>query len=256
MNAALRSNRRVAIVTGGARGIGEAVAHRLAQDGLRIAILDLDGAAAARVARSIEGRGGDAFGTAADVSRESSVREAVTKVAAEFGPPSVLVNNAGLLREHTLAKTTLEEWTQVLDVNLRGAFLMSREVAPHQRDLGGGRIVNLSSTGALGAVGLAAYSSAKAGLLGLTRTLALELARHGVTVNAVAPGFVVSAMTAGSAERTGIQFDDMQAHVKREVPLGRVGQPEDIAHAVSFFVDERSSYVTGQVLYVAGGPRG
>jgi 3-oxoacyl-[acyl-carrier protein] reductase len=256
MSAAPGSGRRVAIVTGAGRGIGEAVAHRLAQDGLRIAILDLDGAAAGRVAQAIEGRGGEAVGAAVDVSLESSVREAVAKIAADFGPPSVLVNNAGLLREHSLTKTTLEEWTQVMDVNLRGAFLMSREVAPHQRTLGGGRIVNLSSTGALGAIGLAAYSSAKAGLLGLTRTLALELARHGVTVNAVAPGFVVSAMTAGSAERTGIGFEDMQAQVKREVPLGRLGQPEDIAHAVSFFVDERSSYVTGQVLYVAGGPRG
>lgn len=256
MSAARPSSHRVAIVTGAARGIGEAVALRLAADGLRVAILDLDAAAAARVARSIVGRGADAFGAAVDVSSESSVREAVAKVAAEFGPPSVLVNNAGLLREHTLAKTTLEEWTEVLDVNLRGAFLMSREVAPHQRALGGGRIVNLSSTGALGAAGLAAYSSAKAGLQGLTRTLAIELGRHGITVNAVAPGFVVSAMTAGAAERTGIAFDDMQAQVEREVPLGRVGQPEDIAHAVSFFVDERSSYVTGQVLYVAGGPRG
>jgi 3-oxoacyl-[acyl-carrier protein] reductase len=141
-------------------------------------------------------------------------------------------------------------------VNLAGAFLMSRAVAPFQRTAGQGRIVNLSSTGALGAVGLAAYSAAKAGLQGLTRTLSLELARHQVTVNAVAPGFIASAMTAGVAERVGVSFEEMQERVKREVPLGRVGEPADIAHAVAFFVDERSSYVTGQILYVAGGPRG
>jgi 3-oxoacyl-[acyl-carrier protein] reductase len=256
MSAVVSSERRVAIITGGARGIGEAIATRLAADGLRVAILDLDAGASHQAAHVIVDGGGEAIGVPVDVSNESSVRDAVARVAAEFGAPTVLVNNAGLLREHTLTKTTFEEWSTVLAVNLAGAFLMSRAVAPFQRTAGQGRIVNLSSTGALGAVGLAAYSAAKAGLQGLTRTLSLELARHQVTVNAVAPGFIASAMTAGVAERVGVSFEEMQERVKREVPLGRVGEPADIAHAVAFFVDERSSYVTGQILYVAGGPRG
>jgi 3-oxoacyl-[acyl-carrier protein] reductase len=256
MSVATSSQRRVAIVTGGARGIGQAIATRLAADGLRVAILDLDAGASERAAQVIVEGGGEAIGVCVDVSNESSVQNAVARVSADLGPPTVLVNNAGLLREHTLSKTTLEEWSAVLAVNLAGAFLMSRAVAAFQRTAGQGRIVNLSSTGALGAAGLAAYSAAKAGLQGFTRTLSIELARHQVTVNAVAPGFVASAMTAGVAERVGVSFEEMQERVRREVPLGRVGQPADIAHAVAFFVDERSSYVTGQILYVAGGPRG
>lgn len=256
MSAVTSAGQRVAIVTGGARGIGQAIATRLAEDGLRVAILDLDAGASEQAARAIVDGGREAIGASVDVSSESSVQNAVARVAAELGPPTVLVNNAGLLREHILTKTTFEEWSAVLAVNLAGAFLMSRAVAPFQRTEQQGRIVNLSSTGALGAVGLAAYSAAKAGLQGLTRTLSIELARHQVTVNAVAPGFVASAMTAGVAERVGVSFEQMQERVKREVPLGRVGQPADIAHAVAFFVDKRSSYVTGQILYVAGGPRG
>jgi 3-oxoacyl-[acyl-carrier protein] reductase len=256
MNASTRAQSRVAIVTGGARGIGRAVATRLVAEGLSVAILDLDGAASADTAAQIaQQSGGRVIGAAVDVSSEPSVRSAVAQVAAALGPPTVLVNNAGLLREHTLGKTSLEDWTLVLNVNLVGAFLMSRELVPFLRGGGQGRIVNLSSTGALGAVGLAAYSAAKAGLQGLTKTLSIELARYQVTVNAVAPGFVASAMTAGVAQRVGVSFDEMQERVQREVPLGRVGTPEDIAHAVAFFVDERSSYVTGQVLYVAGGPK-
>ena len=255
MNSACELTPRVAIVTGAARGIGAAVALRLAADGLSIAVLDLDDSSCAQTVAMIESLGARALAVAVDVSNEMAVRDAVTRVAERLGQPTVLVNNAGLLRERTLAKTTLEDWDLMLDVNLRGAFLMSRAVAPYQRASGQGRIVNLSSTGALGAVGLAAYSAAKAGLQGLTKTLAIELGRHGTTVNAVAPGFVASAMTAGVAERVGVSFEEMQQRILKEVPMGRVGFPDDIAHAVAFFVDARSSYVSGQVLYVAGGPK-
>lgn len=246
---------RIAIVTGAARGIGAAIALRLAQDGCDIAVLDLDSTSCADTVVAVEATGRRALGVAVNVTDEASVRLAVDAVTAGLGAPTVLVNNAGLLRERMLAKATLEEWNATLDVNLRGTFLLCRAVAPHQRAAGHGRIVNLSSTGALGDVGLAAYSAAKAGVQGLTKTLALELGRHGTTVNAVAPGFVATAMTAAVAERVGESFEAMQARIAATIPVGRVGTPEDIAHAVGFFVDRRSGYVNGQVLYVAGGPR-
>ena len=150
---------------------------------------------------------------------------------------------------------TLDEWDSVINVNLRGAFLMCREVLPHMRAAGWGRIVNLSSTAALGNVGEANYAAAKAGIQGLTKTLAIELGRYGITANAVAPGFVETAMTHDVAARIGMPFEDMVNQELRSIAVGRIGQPEDIAHAVAFFVDERSGFVTGQVLYVAGSPR-
>ena len=256
MNAQANDSPRVAIVTGAARGIGAAVALRLAADGLDVAALDLNESSCADTVVAIQAQGARAIAVAVDVASEISIVAALSRVANALGSPTVLINNAGILRERSLAKTTLEDWDLMLDVNLRGAFLMSRAVAPHLRAAGQGRIVNLSSTGALGAVGLAAYSAAKAGLQGLTKTLAIELGPYGTTVNAVAPGFVASAMTAGVAERVGVSFEDMQRQILKDVPVGRVGQPEDIAHAVSFFVDRRASYVSGQVLYVAGGPKG
>lgn len=246
---------RIAIVTGGARGIGAAVALRLAADGLQVAVLDLLESSCTETLAALELLGVRALAVAVDVADEVAVGDAVKRVAERLGKPTVLINNAGLLRERTLAKTTLQDWDLMLNVNLRGAFLMSKAIAPYQRELGHGRIVNLSSTAALGAVGLTAYSAAKAGLQGFTKTLAIELGRYGTTVNAVAPGFVASAMTAGVAERVGVSFEEMQRSILKDVPVGRVGQPEDIAHAVAFFVDRRSSYITGQVLYVAGGPK-
>jgi 3-oxoacyl-[acyl-carrier protein] reductase len=167
-----------------------------------------------------------------------------------------VVNNAGILRDRTIGKMSLADWDLVINVNLRGAFLMSRAVQGHMRSTGWGRIVNLSSTAALGNLGEANYAAAKAGVQGLTKTLAIELGRYGITANAVAPGFVETAMTAEVAARVGMTFEDMKQQAIAGTVVGRVGQPEDIAHAVSFFVDARSGYVTGQVLYVAGGPRG
>lgn len=250
------SRDKIAIVTGAARGIGASIAARLAADGHHIAALDLDEEACARTVRAARHSGRRAVAVAADVSDEEAVREAVRRVADELGPPTVLVNNAGILRDHVLSKMSVEDWDLIMSVHLRGAFLMSRETHHYMRETGWGRIVNLSSTAALGLFGQSNYSAAKAGLQGFTRTLALELGRFGVTVNAVAPGFTATAMTHGIAESMGVPFERLVEQMVDEIPVGRAGQPEDIAHAVAFFADERSSFVSGQVLYVAGGWRG
>ena len=248
--------RRIALVTGAARGIGASIALRLAQDDFDVAVLDLDEAACAQTISAIVAIGRRAYAVAADVGDEAQTKEAVARVAAELGPPTVLVNNAGILRDRMLAKMTVEDWDTVMSVNLRGAFLMSREVQPYMRAAGWGRIVSLSSTAALGALGEANYAAAKAGIQGLTKSLAIELGRYGITANAVAPGFVETAMTAAVAARIGMSFDTMKEQALANIVVGRVGQPEDIANAVSFFVDERAGFVTGQILYVAGAPRG
>jgi 3-oxoacyl-[acyl-carrier protein] reductase len=179
----------------------------------------------------------------------------VARVADELGPPTVLVNNAGITRDNLLFKMTEDDWDSVLAVHLRGAFLMSRATQSYMTSAGWGRIVNLSSTSALGNRGQANYAAAKAGMQGFTKTLALELGKFGVTANAIAPGFIVTDMTAATAERLGVSFEDFQAARAAETPVPRVGTPDDIAHAVSFFVSEGASFVSGQVLYVAGGPR-
>ena len=248
--------RRVALVTGGGRGIGAAVALRLAQDGCDVAVLDLDAATCVDTVSAVEATGRRALAVAADVADEQAVMAAVDRVAATLGAPLVLVNNAGILRDHVLHKMTVDEWDLVQQVHLRGAFLMCRALQPGMREAGWGRIVNLSSTAALGNVGQANYSAAKAGLQGLTRTLSLELGRHGVTVNSVAPGYTITDMTRSTAERVGVTIEELSKDVVAGIAVGRPGQPEDIAHAVAYFCDERSGFVSGQVLYVAGGPRG
>lgn len=247
---------RIAIVTGAARGIGAAVARRLAQDGHDIAVVDLDPAACAETVAAVERTGRRAAAFGADVSSEADVLVAVAAIAETLGPPTVLINNAGVLRDRTLAKMTLDDWEVVIGVNLRAAFLTSRAVQSYMRAARWGRIVNLSSIAALGALGEANYAAAKAGIQGFTKTLALELGRHGITANAVAPGFVATAMTEAVAARIGISFEAMKQQAMATISVGRVGEPDDIANAVAFFADVRSGFVTGQVLYVAGGPRG
>ena len=246
---------RIALVTGSARGIGASIALRLAQDGFDIAVLDLDTASGEETVSAVTALGRRAIAVGADVADEAAVKAAVAAVVDGLGPPTILVNNAGILRDRSLAKMTLDEWDSVINVNLRGAFLMCREVQPHMRAAGWGRIVNLSSTAALGNVGEANYAAAKAGIQGLTKTLAIELGRYGITANAVAPGFVETSMTHAVAERIGMPFEDMIRQELLSIAVGRIGQPEDIAHAVSFFVDARSGFITGQVLYVAGSSR-
>ncbi len=246
---------KVAVVTGSARGIGAAIAMRLAGEGLDIAILDLDATQCADTVAAVEGLGRRALAVTVDVTDEASVAAAVVRVADELGQPLVLVNNAGVMRSRMAHRMTLAEWELVLDVNLRGAFLMSRELLPFMRAAKWGRIINLSSTGALGLVGGANYAAAKAGVQGLTKTLALELGPLNITANAIAPGFVVTEMTRSMAQEVGVSVEEMEADMVKDIAVGRAGIPEDIAHAVAFFADERSSFVSGQVLYVAGGPK-
>jgi 3-oxoacyl-[acyl-carrier protein] reductase len=248
-------SQRVAVVTGGARGIGAAVSARLASDGLAVAVLDLDEAACGPTVERITGEGGRAIGVGADVSDAAAVAAAVDRVAADLGPPVVLVNNAGVIRDNLLFKMTDDDWETVIAVHLRGAFLMSRACQKHMVEQRWGRIVCLSSTSALGNRGQVNYAAAKAGLQGLTKTLAIELGPFGVTANAVAPGFIATDMTAATAARLGMDFDTFAKVVSEQTPVRRVGVPDDIAHTVSFLVSEGAGYVSGQVIYVAGGPR-
>ncbi|MQA10690.1 MAG: SDR family oxidoreductase [Pseudonocardiaceae bacterium] len=246
---------RVAIVTGGARGIGAAIAKRQAADGRAVAVIDLDETACKDTVSAIEQAGGRALAVGADVSDAEQVRTAVTRVADELGAPTVLVNNAGVIRDNMLFKMTEQDWDTVLGVHLRGAFLMSRAAQKYMTEAKWGRIVNLSSTSALGNRGQVNYSAAKAGMQGFTKTLAIELGKFGITANAIAPGFIVTDMTRATAERVGMSFDDFSAAATQQIPVGRPGKPEDIANTAAFLTSEESGFVSGQVIYVAGGPK-
>jgi 3-oxoacyl-[acyl-carrier protein] reductase len=249
------SEQRVAIVTGAARGIGAATAIRLASSGHAVAVVDLDEAACGSTVDAISGAGGRAIAVGADVSDAAAVTAAVDRVATELGAPTILINNAGVLRDNLLFKMTDDDWDTVLGVHLRGAFLMSRAAQAHMTAAKWGRIVNLSSTSALGNRGQANYAAAKAGMQGFTKTLAIELGPFGVTANAIAPGFIVTEMTASTAARMKIGFDALQEHAANEIPVRRVGRPEDVAAVANFLVSDEAGFVSGQVIYVAGGPR-
>ncbi|MCX5213898.1 3-oxoacyl-ACP reductase FabG [Kitasatospora sp. NBC_00240] len=245
---------RVAVVTGAARGIGAATALRLAADGYAVAVVDLEEAAGKDTVDKIVAAGGRALAVGADVSDAEQVQAAVDRIAAELGAPVVLVNNAGVLRDNLLFKMSESDWDTVMNVHLKGAFLMTRAVQKHMVDAGFGRVVNLSSSSAQGNRGQANYSAAKAGLQGFTKTLAIELGKFGITANAVAPGFIATEMTAATAARVGMEFEAFKAAAATQIPVNRVGVPEDIANTISFLAGEGAGFVSGQVIYVAGGP--
>jgi 3-oxoacyl-[acyl-carrier protein] reductase len=246
---------RVAIVTGAARGIGAAIAHRLAADGMAVSVVDLDPQGSVRTANAIIEDGGSAVAIGADVADEVAAANAVQQTAAELGPVTVLINSAGIIRDNLIFKMSVDDWDAVMDVHLRGAFLMTRAAQAHMTQAKWGRIVNLSSTSALGNRGQVNYAAAKAGLVGFTKTLALELGKFGVTANAIAPGFIETELTQASAARQGIDFEDWKLAAARDIPAGRIGQPEDVAAVASFLCRPEASYVSGQVIFVNGGAK-
>jgi 3-oxoacyl-[acyl-carrier protein] reductase len=255
MNSPDLARPKVAIVTGAARGIGAATAIRLAADGNAVAVVDLDASSCSATAEKIVAEGGQALAVGADVGDGQAVESAVQRIASELGPPVILINNAGVTKDNLLYKMSDADWDAVMNVHLRGSFLMTRAVQAHMTQARWGRMVNMSSVSALGNRGQANYSAAKAGLQGLTKTLAIELGRFGVTVNAIAPGFIATEMTRATAERVGVPWEEFKQRAAASIPVGRVGEPADIAAAVSFLAGEESGFISGQVIYVAGGPR-
>jgi 3-oxoacyl-[acyl-carrier protein] reductase len=240
---------RAALVTGAGRGIGQAIALRLAQDGIGVAVnYRGSAAAAAETVRRIEAAGGTAIALGGDVSNAAEATKLVADTAAHFGRLDILVNNAGITRDNLAMRMSEEDWDAVLTTNLKGAFLCSKAALRHLlRARDAGRIISISSVvGLLGNAGQANYAAAKAGLIGLTKSLAKEIASRGVTVNAVAPGFIATDMTAGLPA-------DVQELAMKAIPLGSFGNPEDIAEAVAFLASPAARYITGQVLSVDGG---
>ncbi len=246
---------QVAIVTGAGRGIGAATAERLAGSGVTVAVLERTEADAAATVSSIRAAGGRAVGIGCDVSSTDQVGAAIDRTVAEFGRLDILVNNAGVTRDNLLFMMSDEDWDTVIDVHLHGAVRTARAAQPHMVRQGAGRIVNLSSVAALGNPGQANYATAKAAIQGLTRTLAVELGPHGITVNAVAPGFIATAMTDDTARRLGAGPAELRERVASRVPLRRIGAPSDIAGVVAFLVSADATYLTGQTLFVDGGPQ-
>lgn len=247
---------RIAFVTGAGRGIGAATALRMAEEGARVALADIDIEGCQQVAAEIDRLGSESLVVACDVSDSAKVQDAVDQTASRFGRLDILVNNAGVLRDNLLFKMSESDWDTVMNVHLKGAFLCSRAAQKYMVQQKYGRIVSLSSTSALGNRGQANYSTAKAGLQGLTRTLAVELGPFGITVNAVAPGFIDTEMTRTTARRQGLDPDEVIANASKTIPVRRVGQPRDIANVICFLCSDEAGFVNGQIIYVAGGPRG
>lgn len=237
---------RVALVTGAGSGIGAATARLLAREGWAVAVADVRAAEAERVAADVRASGGQALAVALDVTQRDQWSAAVATVEDAWAPVTALVNNAGRTRDRSLLKMSDDEWRDVLDVNLRGAWLGCQTVLPAMRERGGGAIVNLSSESRSGAFGQANYASAKAGVVGLTKTVAVEAARFRVRCNAIAPGTIDTPMVQAVPE-------DIRASWLPRIPLARLGAAEEVASAIVFLVSDASSYITGQVLQVDGG---
>src|SRR5258707_741488 len=246
---------RVAFVTGAGRGIGAATALRLAEDGASVVLADIDLEGCKQVAAQIEQAGSQALAVTCNVADRANVEAAFQQAAEHFGRLDILVNNAGVLRDNLLFKMSDDDWETVMNVHLKGAFLCSRAAQAYMVQQKYGRIVSLSSTSAMGNRGQANYSTAKAGLQGLTRTLAIELGPFGITVNAIGPGFIDTEMTRSTARRRGLDPDVVIAEASKKIPVRRVGQPRDVANVICFLSSEEAGFVNGEVIYVAGGPR-
>jgi len=245
--------KRVAVVTGAGRGIGAACAKSLALAGAQIVVSDVLPEGAQRTAEAIVAAGGQAVAVACDVSLRTDVEALMNHCMEVYGRLDILVNNAGIIRDNLIHKMTEDDFDQVIGVHLKGTWLCSQAAQRHMVANRYGRIINFSSTSALGNRGQANYAAAKAGIQGMTKTLAIELGRFGITCNAVAPGFIESDMTKETAARIGVEFDAFKEMAARETAVGRIGTPADVAHAVAFFASEEASFITGQVLYIRGG---
>lgn len=250
-----RFEERVALVTGAAGGIGAATARRLAEEGATVVLVDRDGDAAEAVAGALRGEGRAAEAVAADVTDAGAVEAFVAGAAERHGRLDVLVNNAGITRDNLLFKLSEEEWDTVLDVNLKSAFLCARAAQRVMVPARRGAIVSLSSRSALGNRGQANYAAAKAGIKALTSTIALELGPFGIRANAVAPGYIATAMTDATARRLGLDPAEHQANVAAATPLRRVGRPEEVASVVAFLASGDAAYVSGQTIEINGGAR-
>jgi 3-oxoacyl-[acyl-carrier protein] reductase len=246
----MRFQGKTALVTGGARGIGAATAARLAAEGATVVVADFDEAAAIETAATFVGKA-----VRCDVTVNADVEAAVAAAVAAGGALDILVTCAGIIRDNMLFKLSDDEWDAVIDTHLKGSFFAARAAQKHMVEQKSGKIVLISSTSALGNRGQTNYSTAKAGLQGMTKTLAIELGPFNVNVNCVAPGFIETAMTRQTAERMGVPFEQFMEAVAAQTPLRRVGQPEDVAGTIAYLCSDDASYVSGQVLYVAGGPR-
>lgn len=250
----MRLDGKVALVTGAGRGIGAATALRLARDGAAVVVADLDIAPATAVRGQIQEAGGVARAVACDVTQRSSVEAAVGACLDEYGAVDVLVTSAGVIRDNLIHRMTDDDWDVVIDTHLKGTFLCAQAVQRTMVERSRGAMVFLSSGSARGNRGQTNYSAAKAGIQGMTRTLALELGRFGIRVNAVAPGFIETRMTKSIAERTGGDYEELKRARAEHVALRRVGQPEEIASVIAFLCSDDASYVTGQTLYARGSP--
>lgn len=246
---------RRAVVTGGGKGIGAAIALRLAEEGAHVAVLDLSEEMGLPTVKEIERRGGRSIAVACDVSDETAVLSAFDTVNGQLGGTDILINNAGVTRDGMMFKMTVDQWDTVMAVHLRGMFLCAREAQKTMGANNWGRIVNLSSTAALGNRGQANYSAAKAGVQGFTKTAAIELGRFGITVNSIAPGFIVTDMTRAAAKSLNQSWEDYERTLVSRIALGRGGTPEDVAGLAAFLASDDASFITGQVIYLTGQPR-
>jgi 3-oxoacyl-[acyl-carrier protein] reductase len=240
-------NGKIALVTGAAQGIGRDIALALASDGADVAICDVNLEAAQKTAADIEGKGRRSLALKANVAASVEVTAMIDQIVDKFGRIDILVNNAGITRDGLILRMKDEDWDLVLSINLKGSFLCSKAALKYMTKQRGGTIISIASiVGAMGNAGQANYVASKAGLIGLTKTIAREYANRGITANAVAPGFIDTAMTQGLPE-------NVKTELSKQIPLGKLGTPEDVANAVRFLASPWANYITGQVIHVNGG---